>query len=36
MVENKTIETCDANGCVNHVLVMHILPSAQVIANQAD
>lgn len=36
MVENKTIETCDANGYVNHVLVMHILPSAQVIANQAD
>lgn len=34
MVENKTIEACDTNGRVNHVLVMHILPSAQVIANK--
>jgi len=35
-VENHTMEVTDQNGKPNHILLMHVLPSSQVIANQAD
>lgn len=35
-VENHTMEVTDQDGKPNHILLMHVLPSAQVIANQAD
>ena len=35
-VENHTMEVTDQNGKPNHILLMHIFPSSQVIANQAD
>lgn len=34
--ENSVLEVTDHSGKHNHILVMHILPSSQVIANQAD
>lgn len=35
-VENHTMEVTDQDGKPNHILLMHVLPSSQVIANQAD
>lgn len=35
-VENKPMDVIDKNGKPNHILRMHVIPSSQVIANQAD
>lgn len=35
-VENDTMDVIDKDGNPNHILRMHIIPSSQVIANQAD
>ena len=35
-VETKIFDVLDKDGYSNHVLRMHVLPSVQVIANQAD
>ena len=36
IVENTTIDVTDKNGNRNHILRMHVIPSTQVVANQAD
>lgn len=36
IVENEFMDVTDKNGHPNHILRMHILPSTQVVANQAD
>ena len=35
-VENVTMDVIDKNGNPNHILRMHVIPSSQVITNQAD
>ena len=35
-VENELMDVIDKNGNPNHILRMHVFPSSQVIANQAD
>ena len=35
-IENVTLDVIDRDGKPNHILRMHVLPSALVVANQAD